>query len=556
MLGIRPKLGSKAVSTDVRFRSGNNQSPPVFARSTSGWRRRAAQRIAGLLDLSPSAELQQGGCQDISASRFKLHYCSCSGHVGTIFSGFIHRPTIAIVMDTDTMRRYVLWAGPLMGTLLGVWLASFGTPYAACVVAAITLWCASWWIFEPIPIPATSLIPLAAFPLLNIMNGADVALAFGDPIILLMMGGAMLSKAMEKSGAHRRLALGLMTMCGNTSARRVVVGFMLASALLSMWISNTATALLLLPMAMAITDKSSRDRLAVPLLLAIAYGASIGGMGTPIGTPPNLIFLKVYQDVTGQSVSFVQWMAWALPVVFIMLPLAAWWLTRGLAGQSGLTLPEPGAWRAEEKRVLIIFSLVALAWVTMDEPMGGWKAALGLNYANYASVALIAVVILFVWPNGRGGKLLDWESAKSIEWSVLLLFAGGIAIAQAFVSTGLSTVLGEALIAVTILPTLLVVLCICLAVTFITEVTSNTATTTLLMPVLAATAVASQWNPALLMVPAALSASCAFMLPVATPPNAIVFASGQLTVAQMAQRGLVLNLIGAVVITTVARLLF
>lgn len=459
-------------------------------------------------------------------------------------------------MDIDIARRHALWAAPLGSLILCLWLSYYGQPYQACVVAAVTLWCASWWILEPIPIPATSLIPLSLFPLLDIMAGSDVALAFGDPIILLMMGGAMLSKAMEKSGAHRRLALGLLRMCGNSSARSVVVGFMLASALLSMWISNTATVLMLLPMAMAVMDESTRDRLGVPLLLGIAYGASIGGLGTPIGTPPNLIFLKVYQETTGQTVSFVQWMGWALPVVFLLFPLAAWWLTRGLGKETGVQLPHSGAWRPEEKRVLIIFSLVALAWVTMDEPMGGWKAGLDLAHANYAAVALIAVVVLFAAPNGRGGRLLDWQAAKTIEWGVLLLFAGGIAIAQAFVSSGLSTALGDALISVTLLPTLLVVLCICLAVTFITEVTSNTATTTLLMPVMAATALASQWNPALLMVPAALSASCAFMLPVATPPNAVVFASGQLTVAQMARYGVVLNLIGAAVITSITLMLF
>lgn len=459
-------------------------------------------------------------------------------------------------MNATLTRKHALWLGPLAAAFLGFWLASAGMGYAACVVAAVTMWCASWWIFEPIPIPATSLIPLAVLPLLDVATAADIALAFGDPIILLMMGGAMLSKAMEKSGAHRRLALGLLKACGHTSARRVVVGFMLAAALLSMWISNTATALLLLPMAMAVTDEGARARLAVPLLLAIAYGASIGGLGTPIGTPPNLIFLKVYQETTGQTISFVQWMGWALPVVFLLLPLTAWWLTRDLAGQGGLSLPDSGRWRVEEKRVLWVFAVVALAWVTMDEPMGGWKGALDMAHVNYASVALIAVVLLFILPDGRGGKLLDWQAAKTIEWSVLLLFAGGIAIAKAFTSSGLDTALGAALAAVTALPVLVVVISICLAVTFLTEVTSNTATTTLLMPILAATALAGQWDPALLMVPAALSASCAFMLPVATPPNAIVFASGQLTVAQMAQRGLVLNFVGAGVIAAVAMALF
>lgn len=460
-------------------------------------------------------------------------------------------------MNKDQLRQHTLWLGPLVSVLVLLVSTRQGLPTEAATVAAITVWCAAWWIFEPVPIPATSLIPLAAFPLLGVMTGREVAQAVGEPIVILMMGGAMLSKAMEKSGAHRRLALALINLCGNTGPRQVVIGFMAASALLSMWISNTATALMLLPMVMAVTAAtSSNDRLTIPLLLAVAYGASIGGLGTPIGTPPNLIFLKVYEEVTGQTVSFVQWMRWAMPIVLLLFPLTAWWLTRGLTGRGGIDMTPPGRWRFEEKAVLAVFAVVAIAWITMDEPGGGWKQAFGLANANYASVALTGVVLLFALPDGKGGRLLDWPAAKSIEWGILLLFAGGIAIAQAFVSSGLGAALGESLSAVSALPVWLVVLSICLTVTFLTEVTSNTATATLLMPVLAASALAAHWDPALLMIPAALSASCAFMLPVATPPNAIVFASGRITVAQMAGHGLMLNLFGAAVITAVCLLIF
>ncbi len=448
--------------------------------------------------------------------------------------------------------RMAFWLGPVVAVLLTVLMVQQGWSREASLAAGLTLLCAVWWVFEPIPIPATSLIPLGVFPLLGILDGKQVAQAYGSPLILLLLGGAMLSKSMEKSGAHRRVALGMVRLFGGSSSRRLVLGFMLASALLSMWISNTATTLMLLPVALAVLEKAADRRLVIPLLLAIAYGASIGGMGTPIGTPPNLVFLKVYAETTGSEISFLQWMGWALPVVLLLLPLAAWWLTRRLAGGEDLAIPCPGPWRAEEWRVLSVFALTALAWMTMRDPWGGWSQWLDLPQANYAAVALTAVVVLFLLPNGRGERLLDWETAREIHWGVLLLFAGGIAIAKAFVSTGLSEALGQQLLGLTALPLLLLMLAICLLVTFLTEITSNTATTTLLMPILAAAAVSAAIDPRLYMLPAVLSASCAFMLPVATAPNAIVFGSGLVSVKSMAREGLVLNLLGALLISTVA----
>ncbi len=319
-----------------------------------------------------------------------------------------------------------------------------------------------------------------------------------------------------------------------------------------MWISNTATTLMLLPVALAVLEKTKDAKLAVPLLLGIAYAASIGGMGTPIGTPPNVIFLQIYSENTGIEPSFTQWMGWAVPVVLILVPLTALWLTRNLSGGGVSELASTGHWRPSERRVLIVFALTALAWMTLKEPFGGWTAWLDLPNANYAAVALTAVVILFILPDGEGDRLLDWESASNIHWGVLLLFAGGMAIAKAFIVTGISEALGAQLAALTALPVLLIILSICLVVTFLTEITSNTATTTLLMPILAAAALGADMELALLMVPAALSASCAFMMPVATAPNAIVFGSGQVEVKRMAKEGFTLNLIGAMSITLVA----
>jgi len=429
-----------------------------------------------------------------------------------------------------------------------------GWPREGALTAGLTTLCALWWIFEPIPIPATSLIPLGVFPLLGILDGKQVAQAYGDPLIILLMGGAMLSKAMEKSGAHRRLALYMVNLFGGDNQRRLVLGFMVASAMLSMWVSNTATTLMLLPIAYAVLDSADEDgarKLAVPLFLGIAYAASIGGLGTPIGSPPNIIFLKIYGEATGSIPSFSQWMLWGLPVVVLLLPLAGLWITRHLGQTARLNIPQSGAWRSEEARVMIVFILTALAWITLREPFGGWTTWLGVPTANYAAVALTSVVAMFVLPNGRGDRLLDWESASTIHWGVLLLFAGGIAIAKAFTVTGISQAIGESLSGVTRLSIILLIAVVALAVTFLTEITSNTATTTLLMPILAAASLGAGFDPALLMLPAALSASCAFMLPVATAPNAIVFGTGQVTVQQMVREGFALNLMAAVTITAV-----
>ena len=455
---------------------------------------------------------------------------------------------------TPQLRRLSLWLAPLVGAAVTLTMLHFGWARSGALTAGLTTLCALWWIFEPIPIPATSMIPLGVFPLLGILDGKQVALAYGDPLIILLMGGAMLSKAMEKSGAHRRIALYMVNLFGGHDQRRLVFGFMVASALLSMWVSNTATTLMLLPVAYAVLDSADSDnakKLAIPLFLGIAYAASIGGLGTPIGSPPNVVFLKIYGEATGTIPSFTQWMLWGLPVVVMLLPLAGLWITRHLGKTSPLEIPQAGIWRSEEVRVLIIFSLTALAWITLREPYGGWSSWFNLPTANYAAVALTAVVLMFVLPNGRGGRLLDWESASTIHWGVLLLFAGGIAIAKAFAVTGISEAIGESLSGVTRLSIIVLIAVVALSVTFLTEITSNTATTTLLMPILAAASLGAGFDPALLMLPAALSASCAFMLPVATAPNAIVFGTGKITVEQMAREGIVLNLIGAAVITLV-----
>jgi sodium-dependent dicarboxylate transporter 2/3/5 len=430
-------------------------------------------------------------------------------------------------------------------------MSSYGWDAKACWTGAISVLCVVWWIFEPIPIPATSIIPLAVFPLVGVMPQEKIAAAYGSDLILLMLGGFMISAAMARSGSHRRLALTLVNVIGGHSSRRIVLGFMCACAVVSMWISNTATAVMMLPIALAVIDESQDKNLAAPLLLAIAYGCSIGGLGTPIGTPPNLVFMQQYRIFTGNTVSFTEWMSWGLPTVLLLVPLAGFWLTRNLNYFGELVMPPPGPWRPEERRVMIVFGITILAWLTRIEPFGGWSTWFGFAEANDAVVALIAVVVMFLVPNGRGSRLLDWESAEKVPWGTLILFAAGITIAQAFVESGLSRFVAQQLAVLSGLHPLVIIAAIALAVTFLTETTSNTATTVLLMPLLAPAAIVAGIDPGLLMVPAAMSASCAFMLPVGTPPNAIVFGTGRIPITYMAREGLVLNLIGAVIITLV-----
>ena len=459
-------------------------------------------------------------------------------------------------MNLSSIGQWALWVGPVLGTVAAVASMSAGYGSDMAIVGFVAVLCVIWWIFEPVPIPVTSLLPLAILPLLGVLSPSEVGEAYGSPLILLLLGGFLLSKAMEHSGAHRRIALGMVALFGVSSGRRLVMGFMAAAAVLSMWISNTATALMLLPVALAVLDAvDDKSRLAPPLLLGIAYAANIGGLGTPIGTPPNLIFMQVYQETTGQVISFTQWMGWALPVVVLMVPAMALILTRNLRGALELQLPVVGPWRSHERRVMVVFGLTALAWITRSEPFGGWKAWLDLPQANDASVALLAVVALFLVPDGKGQRLLNWERASTIPWGVLLLFAGGICLAKGFVSSGMSDLIGLWLTEMISMPMYLLMALVCLLVTFMTEGTSNTASTALLMPILAAAALAAGISPELIMVPAAMSASCAFMLPVATGPNTVVFGTGQITIARMAREGFIINLLGAAVISSVCYLL-
>jgi len=451
---------------------------------------------------------------------------------------------------------------------------------------------AFWWITEAIPIPATALLPLCLFPLLGILPMAEVTKNYGDENIFLFLGGFFIAMAMQKWNLHRRLALHIVRLIG-TAPRRLVLGFMCATGFISMWISNTATAMMMYPIALAVilqlTTEQSDQQLATGngqqattnfrtcMMLAIAYAASIGGMGTVIGTPPNLIFVSAAEKLLPGTprVNFLQWLAFGLPLILVFIPITWFILTRLLfpvtanlfSGGKDLIAAEIkklGRMSAGERGVLAIFLLTALAWIFRVDlkldfaTIPGWATRWGIDdKVSDATVAMIAGAILFIIPTNfrRGEFLLDWATAAKIPWGILLLFGGGIAMSAGFKSTGLSTWLGERLTLLGALPTPALIAIICLLVTLLSELTSNTATATIFMPIMAATAQALNLHPYLLMIPAALAASSGFMLPVATPPNAIVFASGYVSVTQMARAGLWLDLIAVILITALIYLI-
>ncbi len=460
--------------------------------------------------------------------------------------------------ESNPSLLYISMA-PLIAILAWILAYLFELPVTIIITIAITVLTAVWWVTEALPIPVTSLVPIILFPLFGILDHKAAASSLGSHVILLLMGAFMLSKAMEKSGVHKRLAVSLITLFGGSEPRKILFGIMITSAVLSMWVSNTATTLMLLPMVVAIAASCNQPRFGVVLLLGIAYAASVGGVGTLIGTPPNVIFAAVYQAQFGEEVSFIEWMKVGLPVVLLAIPCMAFWLGRGLDKQVELDLPEVNDWTSAEKRVLLIFGLVAMLWIFRTEPFGGWSGLINNPEVGDSSVALLGVLLMFLMPSGRTvanaqqvGKrafLLDWKTATDIPWGMLLLFAGGICIAKAFDASGLSELLGQLLTGLTDWPAYLMILLICLSVTFITEITSNTATTTLLMPVLAAAGVAADVDPKLLMVPAAISASCAFMLPVATAPNAIVYGADKFAIKTMVKEGVVLNIMLALIVS-------
>ncbi len=481
---------------------------------------------------------------------------------------------------SDRTRTIGLALGLVAFVLLTVFPLVPGNEPASRLAAVAALM-AIWWMTEAIPLFATALLPLVLFPLLGIMSGKAAAPAYINSTIILFIGGFMIALTMQRWNLHRRIALNIIKLVGGSPAR-IVLGFMIAAAFLSMWISNTATAVTVVPMGLAIVLQveermaaGSRDahRFAVGLMLGIAYGCSVGGMTTLVGTPPNLSLVRIFEILFPEApaIAFGQWLIVAFPVGVVMLCTAWLVITKLLyrvppsvavdrdvvAGE----LARLGPISFEERAVLAVFAATALLWVfRVDLNLGalvlpGWSRLLPWpSLVDDGTVAITMASTLFFIPgrnpDGERTQLMGTEVIPRLPWNVVLLIGGGFALAAAFQQTGLAQFIGGQFEAAGALPVFVLILLTCLALTFLTELTSNTATTEMILPILASVAVVTGTNPLLLMIPATMSASCAFMMPVATPPNAVVFGSNRLTIAEMARAGIILNLIGAFVIAT------
>lgn len=478
-------------------------------------------------------------------------------------------------------QRWGLLAGPLLAGLIALSPAPESLTVEGWSTAAIAAWMAVWWLTEAVAIPVTALLPLVAFPAAGVLTMADAAAPYASDLIFLFMGGFLLAAAMEYHGLHRRVALGIVAAVG-TGPRQLVLGFMLATAFLSMWISNTATAAMMLPIGVAVAglfgahrsdndDEAGADPLGVSLMLGIAYAASIGGVATLIGTPPNAVLAGAATELLGIDIGFGRWMMVGLPVALVMLPLT--WLLlvnvlhppgdiRGDADalldreRSGLG-PRSGG----ETRVAIVFVLTAAAWILREPKALGFVTIPGISTffpeVRDSTIAMAGALALFLLPLDlrRGRFVLEWPVARTIPWGVLVLFGGGLSLARAMDRSGLAAWIGSGVEGLAGMSPMVVFFLVAALFVFLTEVTSNTATATMAMPIMAGAAL-GLGQPALpFMATAALAASMAFMLPVATPPNAIVFGSGLLSIRQMVRAGFWLNLLSIVVVTLAATFL-
>jgi len=460
-----------------------------------------------------------------------------------------------------TKKRIGLILGPLSFLLIQLFIEPEGLSSEGNSVLAITSWIAIWWISEAIPIEATSLLPIILFPLLGVLGLKETGAAYGHKFIFLFIGGFILAIAIEKWQLHKRIALNLLKAVG-TSLSNIMMGFMLSTAMLSMWISNTATTVMMLPIGMAVISqlKSKMDlndsQFGKALMLSIAYSASIGGMATLIGTPPNLIFAGIVQELYDIEITFFQWFSFGIPISFGLLFICWFYLSRFAFPLRGIVFPggkeiinkqldELGTMSREEKLVLFVFIGTALSWISRSFFLTQLISAI-----DDTIIAMIAAIILFILPSKEKGKaLLDWQDAVKLPWGILILFGGGISIAIAFETSGLAFWLGNQLGSLAGINLFLMILITITAVNFLTEITSNLATTAILLPVLATLSLVMGTHPYILLVSATLAASCAFMLPVATAPNALVFGSGMIKMRDMISKGVWLNIISIVILT-------
>lgn len=448
--------------------------------------------------------------------------------------------------------------GPLLFLIIkfGIHFLDLAAPGVG--VLATTAWVATWWITEVVEVEVTALLPMILFPLTGGLNLSKTCASYGHKYIFLFLGGFVLAIAIQKWNLHKRIALNIINRIG-TRPDRIILGFMVSTAFMSMWISNTATTVMMLPIALAVSSQfeggKGMSAFTSALLLSIAYSASIGGISTLIGTPPNLILAGVVHEIYNVEITFTMWMVVGVPVSILLLVVCWFYLTRVLRKsevemKTGLLsireeLTKLGTISYEEKLIAAVFLLTAAMWVTRSFFIEKF-----IPEIDDTIIAILAAVILFLMPSRNGNqKLIEWKDAVKLPWGILILFGGGIAIAEGFQQSGLADWIADNLTVLQGLSLFIVLISLVFMVNFLTEITSNLATTSVLLPVLAPLAVALHINPYYLMVGATMAASCAFMLPVATPPNAIVFGSEHLTLKQMMRAGLWMNLISVVVIT-------
>lgn len=454
--------------------------------------------------------------------------------------------------------------GPVSFILILFFFRPEGLSVQANAVLASTIWIAIWWITEAIPIAVTALLPLVLFPLSGGLDLSSTSGAFGHKYVFLYMGGFIIAIAIEKWNLHKRIALNIINLIGS-DIRKIILGFMMATAFLSMWISNTATAVMMLPIGLAIikqlqdnpdTVEDENQTFGKALMLAIAYSASIGGVATLIGTPPNLVLAGVILDTYGYEITFMQWFAFGLPISIILIFICWKYLTKyafsfkqksfpGGKQEIQRLLSSLGRITYEEKIVALVFALTAFCWITRSVLLQKLLPAL-----DDTIIAIFFAIVLFLIPSKKKGEqLINWEEAVKMPWGIILLFGGGMALAKGFESSGLAEWIGGQMTTLSGLPILILILVLIASVNFLTEITSNLATTAMLLPVLAPMALTIDVHPFVLMVGAAVAASCAFMLPVATPPNAVVFGSGYLRIPDMVGKGLFMNIISIFILT-------
>ncbi len=479
---------------------------------------------------------------------------------------------------SNKMQQTALVAAPLISLLIIIFTDLDPGNRNVTYTFAIAFLMAAWWITEAIPLAATALLPVALFPLFGVVDGKTISAMYFNHLIFLFIGGFLMAFAMERWNLHRRIALRILILFG-ISPGRILLGFMLATSFLSMWMSNTATAMMMVPIALSIImkleeslGKKKMGKYSIGLLLGIAYSASIGGISTLVGTPPNLSFARIINIIFPEmtEISFADWFIFAMPVT-VLLFLAAWLLLylmyKPRKSWEELQIKDfrteyqrLGKPKPEEKIVMVLFTLLALLWIfrsgfnIQSFVVPGWAQLFRVpDYINDGTVAIFVALLLFIIPSKteKGERIMNWKTANKIPWNIVLLFGGGFALAKGFVESGLSVWFGEQLAGLAHVQPIVLTLANVTLMSLLTELTSNVATTEMILPILAGLSVTIKMNPLLLMIPATMAASLAFMLPVATPPNAIIFGTNRISVKDMVKTGILLNLAGIIIATLV-----